>query len=106
VVASLSFNKSDVIVTNNSGGTHYLFTGNGEFIFSFRDVAGNTGEAKANVHWIDKEVPEAVNVEYSPASLTGGDVVVKLTLNEKGKISEPPLFSGVASQDWQKVTED
>jgi hypothetical protein len=42
VIASVSFNKSGVVMTQSGGGTHHLFTGNGAFTFEFRDQAGNT----------------------------------------------------------------
>jgi hypothetical protein len=96
VIATISFNKTGVQVVNNGGATHYVFTENGEFMFTFRDVAGNTGEAKAKVDWIDNAVPTVAALTYSPDVLTSGSVEVRLTLNEKGKISE----------DWQKITED
>ncbi len=44
--------------------TQYLFTGNGIFLFTFNDLAGNTGEALATVDRIDKEVP-IVNINGS-----------------------------------------
>jgi hypothetical protein len=42
VIASVNFNKTGVVVMNNGGNTHYVFTGNGDFRFEFRDSAGNT----------------------------------------------------------------
>jgi hypothetical protein len=60
VVASITFNKTGVIVTNNpdnTPATKYLFTGNGDFTFEFIDEAGNTGNAEALVDWIDKTPP-------------------------------------------------
>jgi hypothetical protein len=71
---------------NNSGGTQYLFTDNGDFTFMFRDGAGNTGSLLASVDRIDKEVPEAVSVSYSPDMLTSGSVVATITLNETGTV--------------------
>ena len=56
VVATISFNKSGVTVTNNSG-TSYTFTGNGSFTFEFVDQYGNTGEETATVNRIDKTAP-------------------------------------------------
>ncbi|MFZ2206426.1 MAG: HYR domain-containing protein [Microgenomates group bacterium] len=56
VVATLVPSES-VTVTNNSGSASYTFTANGSFTFNFRDAAGNTGTATANVTNIDKTIP-------------------------------------------------
>ena len=42
VVATIHFNKEEVIVTNNSGSKTYTFTGNDSFTFEFEDEYGNT----------------------------------------------------------------
>lgn len=55
VTATLALNESWV-VTNNSWSNEYVFTGNGEFTFTFADLAWNTGKAVATVTWI--YVPE------------------------------------------------
>jgi hypothetical protein len=70
VLATISFNKSEVIITNNSGGTHYLFTGNDSFTFTYRDSAGTTGSLTATVNRIDKTPPFATALTYTPATLT------------------------------------
>jgi len=59
VTASISFDEENVTVTNNNGKTNYVFTENGEFIFEFKDAAGNTGSITAKVDWIDKVAPTA-----------------------------------------------
>jgi len=45
----------------------HTFTGNGSFVFSFQDAAGNTGSTTATVNWIDRTLPTA-NVILSPLS--------------------------------------
>ena len=42
VMATISFNKTGVVVTNNSGSMNVTFTGNDTFTFDFTDVYGNT----------------------------------------------------------------
>lgn len=42
------------IVTNNGGSNEYRFTENGEFVFEYRDEAGNRATAVATVDWIKK----------------------------------------------------
>ena len=49
----LQYNE-DFIVTNNGGSSEYTFTENGEFVFQYRDEAGNTAMALARVDWIKK----------------------------------------------------
>jgi len=54
VIASISFNKTGVTITNNGGSPSYVFIGNGSFTFEFMDAYGNTGSTTATVNWIDK----------------------------------------------------
>jgi hypothetical protein len=54
-------------------------------MFTFRDVAGNTGEIEAKVDWIDTALPTA-KVSYTPDILTSGNVVVMLILNKTGTV--------------------
>jgi hypothetical protein len=42
--------------------TGHLFTGNDTFIFTFTDLAGNTGTTTGLVDWIDKDVPSQVTL--------------------------------------------
>jgi hypothetical protein len=84
-----------VLVTSTGGASH-LFTGNGEWLFTFSDPAGNTGSALASVSGIDKEAPKATNVTYAPplGTPTSGQVFVTLTTNEL--ITKPDNWSGLA----------
>ncbi|GHV24610.1 hypothetical protein FACS1894176_01300 [Bacteroidia bacterium] len=91
VVASLSGNES-IVVTNNGGSTDYTFTGNGTFTFQFRDLAGNTATAIAEVTWIDKSVIDA-EISYSITGFTNQPVVATLTfLNESGVVIDNTSF--------------
>ncbi len=58
VIVTIDFDE-EAIVTNNNGSRTYAFKENGEFIFEFRDLAGNTGQITARVDCIDKVAPTA-----------------------------------------------
>jgi len=75
VIATISFNKPNVIVEN--GNTH-TFTKNGEYTFEYVDEAGNNGMTTAIVNWIDKVSPTA-KVTYDITEMTDKNVVATLT---------------------------
>jgi len=54
VIATITFNKTGVTITNNGGSANYTFIGNGSFTFTFTDAYGNAGSTTATVTWIDK----------------------------------------------------
>ena len=61
VVATISFNKSDVTITNNDGKNTYTFTENGSFTFYYIDNSSEIdGSSTATVNWIDKTPPEVI----------------------------------------------
>ena len=76
-----------VEVTNNGGLDTYSFVQNGTFTFTFKDAAGNTGEAVATVDWIDKTPPTAT-VTYSITEPTTQDVVATITLSDGAVTSD------------------
>ena len=80
VIASITFDKSDVTVTNNSGSTAYTFDNNGSFEFTFQDKLGNAGRATAAVTWINKSLP-VVTVSYSITEKTDKDVVATISFS-------------------------
>lgn len=63
VIARLVNPSKEITITNNGGKDTYVFTKNGEFTFEFEDKDRNKGTAKANVSWIDKDIPSA-DVKY------------------------------------------
>ena len=63
VTAKITFNRSNVTITNNNGKDEYVFSKNGEFKFEYEDENGFTGEKVAKVDWIDKEPPVITGVE-------------------------------------------
>ncbi len=99
VTARITFDKENVIITNNEGKDVYTFKENGEFTFEFEDKAGNKGTATAKVDWIKKEEekpeepekPAKATIEYSTLEETTEEVTatikfdkedVKITNNE------------------------
>ncbi len=58
VIATITPSE-EVTITNNNGLNTYTFTDNGSVIFTFTDLAGNTGTAIATVSNIDKVAPTA-----------------------------------------------
>lgn len=65
-VTAMLTGTEPIIVTNNGGKSAYTFTDNGSFTFTFKDAAGNTGEATAVVANIDR-TPPRVKIERSYA---------------------------------------
>lgn len=68
----LQYNE-EFIVTNNNGSAEYVFTENGEFVFMYRDEAGNTAMTRARVDWIakvddsnDPDTPDTPDVPDDP----------------------------------------
>ncbi|GHV23471.1 hypothetical protein FACS1894176_01340 [Bacteroidia bacterium] len=82
VVATLTGCNEPIVITNNSGNANYTFTGNGFFLYFFRDIAGNLSVAPAVVTWIDKTLPQALSLTYIPATLTTGSVTATLTVDK------------------------
>lgn len=61
VKVEISFDEDNVTILNNEGKNYFIFNENGEFIFEFRDKAGNLGNAKAIVNWIEKKIDKVEN---------------------------------------------
>lgn len=57
VLATLTNESEEIILTNNNFSKEYVFTKNGEFTFTFEDVAGNAGKTVAKVDSIKEEDP-------------------------------------------------
>ena len=82
VIATISFDKDYVEITNNDGDDYYLFEENGEFTFEYVDEAGNTGSATATVDWIDKVAPVGT-ITYDIIDITNQDVTATITFDEE-----------------------
>jgi hypothetical protein len=87
VEASISFNKTGVIILNNSGSAVHLFTDNDDFTFDYQALNGTTGATTATVTWIDRTAPQVQNIAYSPNTSTSAPVLVTITLDESGTMS-------------------
>ena len=59
-----------------------VFTGNGTYLFQYSDAAGNTGTIEAEVTRIDKELPYATAVSYTPPTITSTSVEATVYLNK------------------------
>ncbi len=81
VTATVTFDKENVRVTNNSGSASYTFTEDGEFIFEFEDAFGNAGTATAKVSWIDKAIPKGT-VIYSTTAPTNQNVTATVIFDK------------------------
>ena len=54
VIATLNFDRENVIILNNNGNNQYTFKENGTFTFSYINETGNTGTITAKVEDIKK----------------------------------------------------
>ncbi len=82
IIATITFNKENVRITNNDGNSTYTFTENGTFTFEFVDKAGNTGTAVATVNNIDKTLPKAT-ITYDINELTNQNVIATVTFDKE-----------------------
>jgi len=84
VIATLSLDDLDAIVTNNDGLFTHTFTENGTFTFEFEDTTGNAGTTTAVVSNIDKVAPVIILVGDATMTLTVGDTYTEFgaTVNE------------------------
>ena len=91
ITAKISFNE-ETVITNNEGKDTYVFTKNGEFIFEFKDLAGNIGTAKVVVASI-KEVESdttapTITFSYTTTIATVGTPIgATITTDEDAIIS-------------------
>ncbi len=99
VTAEISFDNegSPVSIVNNDGMFDYEFLSNGNFTFIFKDEAGNTGEATAQVSKIDKIAPTGY-VTYSKSSWTNTDVVATLVTSDD--VNEVIIINNNASENY------
>lgn len=63
VTATISFNRTEVTIINNSGKNTYTFSENGEFTFEYIDEYGFEGATTVKVTNIDKTAPVITGVE-------------------------------------------
>ena len=82
VVATITFDRENVTITNNEGNNTYTFEENGEFIFEYVDSLGNTGTTTVTVDWIDKTAPVAT-IGYSEVDPTNQDVTATISFDKE-----------------------
>ncbi len=76
VIATLVDASEEITIINNGTSNQYTFTENGEFIFKFKDKAGNEGTAKAEVNWIKKEEEHPLGDVNKDGKITSSDLLL------------------------------
>ncbi len=94
VIATVTFNKEGIKITNNEGKNTYEFTENGEFTFEYVDEAGRIGSITAKVDWIKKK--EIVGQDGEWKYFVNSDNTIQLTqyLGTKTELVVPANYDG------------
>ena len=94
VIATVTFNKEGIKITNNEGKNTYEFTENGEFTFEYVDEAGRIGSITAKVDWIKKK--EVVGQDGEWKYFVNSDNTIQLTqyLGTKAELVVPANYDG------------
>ena len=109
VIATVTFNKEGIKITNNEGKNTYEFTENGEFTFEYVDEAGRTGSITAKVDWITKK--EVIGQDGEWRYFVRNDNTIQLTqyLGTKTELVVPANYDGyvvyaVGQQEMREST--
>ena len=109
VIATVTFNKEGIKITNNEEKHTYEFTENGEFTFEYVDEAGRIGSITAKVDWIKKK--EVVGQDGEWKYFVNSDNTIQLTqyLGTKTELVVPANYDGyvvyaVGQQDVREGT--
>ena len=94
VIATVTFNKEGITITNNEGKNTYEFTDNGEFTFEYVDEAGRIGSITAKVDWIKRK--EVVGQDGEWKYFVNSDNTIQLTqyLGTKTELVVPANYDG------------
>ena len=94
VIATVTFNKEGIKITNNEGKNTYEFPENGEFTFEYVDEAGRIGSITAKVDWIKKK--EIVGQDGEWKYFVNSDNTIQLTqyLGTKTELVVPANYDG------------
>ena len=94
VMATVTFNKEGIKITNNEGKNTYEFTENGEFTFDYVDEAGRIGSITAKVDWIKRK--EVVGQDGEWKYFVNSDNTIQLTqyLGTKTELVVPANYDG------------
>ena len=94
VIATVTFNKEGITITNNEGKNTYEFTENGEFTFTYEDEMGRTGTITAKVDWIKQK--EIIGQDGEWKYFVNKDNTIQLTqyLGNKTEVTVPSNYDG------------
>lgn len=94
VIATITFNKEGITITNNEGKNTYEFTDNGEFIFTYEDEMGRTGTITAKVDWIKQK--EIIGQDGEWKYFVNKDNTIQLTqyLGTRTEVTVPANYDG------------
>ena len=94
VVATVSFNKNDITITNNDGKDSYKFTENGEFTFEYIDDTGRVGSITAIVDWIKRKELIGKDGEWKYCINSDGTIQLSQYMGTKSEITVPAIYDG------------
>ena len=94
VIATVTFNKEGITITNNEGKNTYEFTENGEFTFTYEDEMGRTGTITAKVDWIKQK--EIIGQDGEWKYFVNKDNTIQLTqyIGNKTEVTVPANYDG------------
>jgi hypothetical protein len=85
VEVSITLNEAGIMAgrsTSDNLTFTKIYSANVTETLNFTDVVGNANSTGIFINWIDKTLPVATNVSYSPSTATNGSVEVTLVLSE------------------------
>ena len=80
VIATITFNRDDITITNNNGKNTYEFTQNNTFTFEYTTSKGVTGSQQAKVDWIK---PVKIDDDYSIVLVDNNNYIKKVEAGTK-----------------------
>lgn len=81
-VATISFNKENVIITNNDGKNTYTLSDNEEFTFEYVDENGNVGSKTAKID-NTSNVPPVATITYDIQEMTDKSVTATISFDKE-----------------------
>ncbi len=109
VTATLTCNSEEIIITNNEESNKYIFTKNGSFEFTYKDLAGNTNTTTATVNWIKEPEQEEIVIGDidKDGEITINDLAqLKLHLIDKEILKEESLKAADLDSDGEITIND
>jgi len=102
VIATVSFDEPNVVVTNNGGECNRVFDANGEFRFEFMDAAGNKGTALAAVENI-RDTSAEPNLEAMDIAQLGGVCIISGSVLDADGVPQTNTYVRVSDLSGQSV---